>query len=110
MLGRIVIDDVRPRTLSCDHPAKAVVGERVRVSADVFRDGHAPLAARVRWRADADTAWADAPMVEVGNDRWEGFIAPGALGMHTFVVEAQGTVGGRHGRDPQPSSQALGRP
>ncbi|HEX8771672.1 MAG TPA: maltotransferase domain-containing protein, partial [Acidimicrobiales bacterium] len=88
MLGRIVIDDLRPRTPGSDHPAKAVIGEAVRVSADVFRDGHAILAARVLWRAEADSKWTDAPMHEVGNDRWEGVLEPAALGLHTFAVEA----------------------
>ncbi|MDQ6927061.1 MAG: alpha-1,4-glucan--maltose-1-phosphate maltosyltransferase [Actinomycetota bacterium] len=88
MLGRIVIDDLRPRTPGTDHPAKAVIGEAVRVSADVFRDGHATLAARVRWRAVEDTKWAETPMHEIGNDRWEGIIEPAALGLHTYVVEA----------------------
>ena len=51
MIGRIVIDDVRPRTPQPEHPARAVVGERVEVTADVFRDGHDVLAGHVRWRA-----------------------------------------------------------
>ena len=36
MLGRITIDDVRPTTPSGAFPVKAVVGERVTVSADIF--------------------------------------------------------------------------
>ncbi|HEX2041982.1 MAG TPA: alpha-1,4-glucan--maltose-1-phosphate maltosyltransferase [Acidimicrobiales bacterium] len=88
MTGRIVIDDLRPRTPSGEHPAKAVIGEAVRVSADVFRDGHVVLAARVRWRPQDDAKWADAPMRHLGNDRWEAVVEPAALGMHTFVVEA----------------------
>src|SRR3954452_9850263 len=50
MLGRLIIDDVRPRTPG-GYPAKALVGDRITVSADVFREGHDLLAARVRWRA-----------------------------------------------------------
>ena len=50
VLGRITIDAVRPATPTGEFPAKAVVGERVPVSADIFRDGHDLLAARVRWR------------------------------------------------------------
>jgi starch synthase (maltosyl-transferring) len=96
MTGRIVIDDLRPRTPSIDHPAKATVGAAVRVSADIFRDGHAILAARVRWRPAPcpngvpvnEKEWQDAPMVELGNDRWEAVIEPSVVGLHTFVVEA----------------------
>ena len=88
MTGRIVIDDLRPRTPGGEHPAKATIGEVVRVSADVFRDGHVVLAARVRWRAGDEGKWVDAPMRDLGNDRWEAVIEPAAVGMHTFVVEA----------------------
>ena len=83
-----MIDDLRPRTPSGEHPAKAVIGEAVRVSADVFRDGHVVLAARVRWRPADDAKWSDSPMRHLGNDRWEGVLEPAALGMHVFVIEA----------------------
>ena len=88
MIGRIVIAEVRPSTPS-GHPAKAVVGEVVPVSADIFRDGHDILAARVRWRAtDKDGEWSESPLQHVGNDRWEGTLETSALGYHEMVVEA----------------------
>ena len=86
-LARIVIDDLRPRAPG-GHPAKAVVGEAVTVSADIFRDGHDVLAARCRWRPAADTKWATVPMHDTGNDRWEAVVEPAALGRHELVVEA----------------------
>jgi starch synthase (maltosyl-transferring) len=49
VIGRIVIDDPRPRTPG-GHPAKAVIGETVRISADIYRDGHDILGAAVRLR------------------------------------------------------------
>ena len=85
MIGRIVIDDPRPRTPG-GHPAKAVIGESVRVSADVFRDGHDILAARVHWRPVGEAKWRDAPMEDLGNDRWEAVVEPAALGLHEFFV------------------------
>jgi starch synthase (maltosyl-transferring) len=101
VLARIVIDDVRPRTPSGVFPPKAVVREAVRVSADVFRDGHDLLAGRVRWRptgappsdgpgavAAGHGGWQEAPLVDVGNDRWEAVLRPELVGPHEFVVEA----------------------
>jgi starch synthase (maltosyl-transferring) len=94
VIGRIVIDDVRPRTPN-GFPAKAVVGESVRVSADIFKDGHDVLGARVRWRTAGDNGgsggsgkWQAAPMREVLNDRWEAVVEPTTLGRHELVVEA----------------------
>ncbi len=87
MLGWLVIDNVRPRTPNGYSP-KAAVGERVAVTADIFRDGHDILGARVRWRPEVSPGWSVAPLAHVGNDRWEGFIEPTAVGSHRFVIEA----------------------
>ena len=65
-----------------------MIGESVRVSADVFRDGHDILAARVHWRPMGEAKWRDAPMEDLGNDRWEAVVEPAALGLHEFFVEA----------------------
>jgi starch synthase (maltosyl-transferring) len=87
VIGRIVIDDVRPRTPSGSNPAKAVVGQPARISADIFRDGHDILAARVRWRSEGGD-WQTVAMEEDENDRWEAFITPSSVGFHAFVIEA----------------------
>src|SRR4051812_886174 len=86
MLGRLIIEDVRPRTPG-GYPAKALVGDRVAVSADIYREGHDALAARVRWRP-ANGAWAVAPMALDVNDRWEGEILTEGVGLHELQVEA----------------------
>ena len=88
MLGRITIDAVRPATPSGEFPPKAVVGERVPVSADIFRDGHDLLGARVRWRRAGRSKWRSAPLRPVVNDRWEGTLEPADVGRHEMVVEA----------------------
>jgi starch synthase (maltosyl-transferring) len=84
---RIVIENVRPRTPK-GRPAKAVVGRPVVVSADVYRDGHDILAARVRWRTDnGGRKWQAGLMRPVGNDRFEAAIELATLGAHQFVIE-----------------------
>jgi len=88
MLGRIVIEDIRPRTTTGSYPAKGSVGERVDVSADIFRDGHDILAARVQWRHIGDRSWSLAPMAMVVNDRWEASFVPRKVGPHEIAVEA----------------------
>ncbi len=88
MLGRITIDDVHPTTPSGEFPAKAVVREQVDVSADIFRDGHDLLAARVRWRRVGKPKWRSAPLRGDVNDRWEGSLTPTEVGRHEVVIEA----------------------
>ncbi len=90
MIGRIVLDDLRPRTLTGQYPAKAVVGEHVEISADVFKDGHDHLAGRVSWRPIDKATWEEAPLraTNPGLDRWSAVIVPTTMGRHEFVVEA----------------------
>ncbi|HEX2052318.1 MAG TPA: alpha-1,4-glucan--maltose-1-phosphate maltosyltransferase [Actinomycetota bacterium] len=87
MIKPVAIQGVRPRTPD-GFPAKAVTGERVRVGADIFRDGHDLLAARVRWRAKGGKEWRSTPMAQLPNHRWEATIVCGDIGLHEFVVEA----------------------
>ena len=97
VIGRLVVEDIRPRTPN-GFPAKAVVGEKVRVTAVVFKDGHDPIAARAllfkepgasaaRRRRGADKPVAVAEMSALGNDEWEGFVVPDAMGAHRIVVQ-----------------------
>ena len=96
MAERVVIENITPRTPN-GYPAKAVVGRPVTVAADVFRDGHDVIAARVRWRAadhgprgegtSGNQKWEAQLMTGVGNDRFEAVVTPNSLGAHEFVVE-----------------------
>ena len=88
MIGRIVIDNVRPRTLTGRYPAKAVAGVPMQATAEIFRDGHDHLGARLRWRRDGEKQWNDVPMVEQPNDVWAAEFTPAELGGHQLVVEA----------------------
>jgi starch synthase (maltosyl-transferring) len=87
--NRIVIEGIRPSTPN-GYPAKAVAGRATAISADVFRDGHDILAARVKWRTrgNGKGKWTVAPMRPLGNDRYEAVVEPAELGAHEFVVEA----------------------
>jgi len=84
-----MIDDVRPRTPS-GLPAKAAIGERVPVTAEIFRDGHDHMAGRVRWRTIGESAWFQAPLtlVNAGLDQWAGSFVPDRIGRHEFQIEA----------------------
>ena len=90
MIGRIPITQVGP-VVDCGRwPAKAAVGERVTISATVFREGHDAVNANVAWRAPDGTRMPYTPMTlgEPGLDRWHATIVPTSQGRWTFVVEA----------------------
>lgn len=83
-----MIENVRPRTPTAEYPAKATVGEKVRIKADVFREGHVVLAVVVKWRGPSDKGWQTSRLTDLGNDLWEGEIEPTEVGSHRFVIEA----------------------
>jgi starch synthase (maltosyl-transferring) len=89
---RLVIDDVRPAAPHVPYSAKAVEGERLPVSAVIFKDGHDILAAQVLLVAKAEknaTPLLVAPLVLDTIDIWRGHLdVPQGLGRHHLIVEA----------------------
>lgn len=67
---------------------KRIVGERVRVEADIFTDGHPVLAADLIHCADDDSDWQHVPMHLLANDRWLAHFPLNRLGGHRFAIEA----------------------
>jgi starch synthase (maltosyl-transferring) len=85
---RIQIQDVSPRVDCGRWPAKAILGDRVEVSATIVRDGHAVLRATARHRPAGRRAWRETPLEPVGNDRWQGSFEADALGRWLLDVQA----------------------
>jgi len=84
---RVVIERVRPEIDAGRFPVKRVVGEELRITADIFADGHDRVAARLLHRRDADAAWTKVPMSPLTNDRWEAGFTPDAIGIHHYTIE-----------------------
>ena len=77
MIGRIVIEDIRPQVDCGQFTTRAVAGETVPVSATIFRDGHNEVvAAAVRLTGPGDRRGQLLPLVEVnhGLHQWQGEI------------------------------------
>jgi starch synthase (maltosyl-transferring) len=83
-----VIEAIRPSVDCGRFRAKAVIGDRVPVGADVFRDGTAELRAVVRYRAGGSSRWAEAPLAHEGNDAWAGGFEPDRVGHYQYAIEA----------------------
>ncbi|MBI5367324.1 MAG: alpha-1,4-glucan--maltose-1-phosphate maltosyltransferase [Planctomycetes bacterium] len=86
----VVIENVRPSLEGGRYPLKRIVGERLEVEADLFRDGHELIRAVVAWRAPGDAAWSEAPLecVEVGLDRWRGSFPLTVNARYRWTIEA----------------------
>ena len=68
----IAIEGVEPELDGGQWPIKRVVGDVVRVSADIVKEGHDVLFARAVFRTVSETDWHEALMLLVENDRWAG--------------------------------------
>lgn len=83
---RVVVADVMPVVDGGRHPAKAVMGDEVVVSADVFADGHDRVAAALVVHHPGGGTPRRIAMAELDNDRWHGRFRPDSLGMWHFAV------------------------
>lgn len=84
----VVIENMRPLPNCGRYPVKRTAGETVRVSADVFKDGHDVIAVTLKWRRVGSKAWREAPMSHEGNDVWSGVFAVEEAADYEFTVEA----------------------
>ncbi|MBS1843588.1 MAG: alpha-1,4-glucan--maltose-1-phosphate maltosyltransferase [Actinobacteria bacterium] len=88
----IRILDVTPQIDGGRFAVKRTVGERLEVSAEIFRDGHDAIRAVLRYRPPGEAAWREAPMAwidrEVDGDRWVGSFVPDREGIWTYEVGA----------------------
>ena len=73
-LRPILIERVEPAVDDGRYPCKREVGDRLEVSADIFKAGHDLLDAVILYRARDESRWIQAPMRPAGNDRWAGQI------------------------------------
>src|SRR6266852_6917179 len=86
--GPFHIEDIYPLIDGGRFAVKRIVGERVEVGADIYRDGHDVTAASLVWRREQDREWRREPMVDRGNDRWSGSFVPDAPGRYVYAIEA----------------------
>lgn len=87
-LPRIAIESVAPVLEEGRFAVKSIEGQRTKVNAVVFTDGHEKLAVQLRWRRLNDPNWHILPMTFVGNDHWQAIIEPEQPGKFVYVIEA----------------------
>ena len=85
---RAVIERVWPDMSEGRYPVKRVVGDRLEVWADIFRDGHDKISAALWTQAPGAAEWRLFPMRFVDNDRWMGSALLDHVGQTRFAVSA----------------------
>ena len=84
----IVIEAVEPEVDCGQEPVKRVVGDELRVTADIFAEGHGLLDAALLLRREDARRWNETKMELVANDRWSGTIRLRRNARHRYTIEA----------------------
>ena len=84
----VIIESVSP-VIDCGrYPVKREVGDVLVVEADIFKDGHDKIAARLLYRTIADGNWHETEMKLFDNDRWRGSFGLMENTRYLFSIEA----------------------
>ena len=83
-----VIENLQPLVDGGRYPVKRVIGEDLMVEADVFKDGHDVVAARLKWRMLGELKWHETAMTPLENDRWRGACTLYENTTYEYTVEA----------------------
>jgi starch synthase (maltosyl-transferring) len=84
----VVIENVAPAVDDGRYPIKREIGDRIEVSADIFKEGHDVLVAFVKYRRVDESDWRESPMRFVDNDRWAGAFSVSDNTRYLYTVEA----------------------
>ena len=87
--ARVVVEGVRPEIDGGRFAIKRVSGDRVRVEADVFGDGHDLVRAHLLHRRAGDAEWHWEEMTALGNDHWAASFPVDQLGFYEYTVAGE---------------------
>jgi starch synthase (maltosyl-transferring) len=88
-LPSVVIENVTPQIDAGRHAVKRIIGDTCHVGADIYKDGHDLLAARLLVRRPRTRQWQYSPLTyDYHSDRWSGEFAVDELGRWVFMLEA----------------------
>ncbi len=84
----IVIENIRPSLDGGRFMPKFTVGEKVKITADIFSYGTHRIRANIRWRYAHTVYWEEAPMTSDGNDLFSSEITLEAPGRYEVIIQA----------------------
>ena len=85
---RVLIENVLPQLDNGQFFIKRIVNQSVKVTADVFADGHDVLQAVIKFKHESDTIWIELRMNQNPNDAFDGVFIVQSQGYYSYFVEA----------------------
>ena len=85
---RVLIENVLPQLDNGQFFIKRIVNQSVKVTADVFADGHDVLQAVINFKHESDTIWTELQMNQNPNDAFDGVFIVQIQGYYSYFIEA----------------------
>ena len=86
--ARVVIENVQPQIDGGHYPAKFTIGESVKITADIFGDGHDHLRAQVLFKHETKESWSTLELKHQSNDNWAAYFQVTEKGFYLFTIRA----------------------
>src|SRR5215831_19185469 len=83
-----VIENLHPLIDGGRYPVNRIACDELTFEADGVEDGHAVVAAALKWRLVGEPHWHETAMSFVDNDRWRGICSLNEIGTYEYTVEA----------------------
>ena len=85
---RVFIENIQPQVNCGDFPVKRVIGDTIKISADIYCDSHDVLSAEVLYKHQDDEVWQNVEMEFVINDEWKAEFPLNSIGSYFYTVRA----------------------
>lgn len=85
---RVIIEGAAPTVDEGRFPAKRVIGDLVKIEADIFADGHDVISAVMLHRHESEQSMSETRMLPLVNDRFHAEMKVEKLGFYFFTFEA----------------------
>lgn len=84
----LIIESIYPEIDDGRYAIKREQGDTLEVYADIFRDGHGPVSAFLKYRHFREKKWEKVPMTLIGDHRWRGSFILEKVGRYEYTIEA----------------------
>ncbi len=85
---RVIIEGIKPEIDGGRFAAKRVLGDLVRIEADIFTDGHDSISGVLLYRHESEKAWSEQALQFDVNDRWWAEFSVSELGRYRYTLQA----------------------
>jgi starch synthase (maltosyl-transferring) len=85
--SRIIIENIQPQIDAGRFPIKRVVNDTVKITVDLFGDGHDKVAGRLLYKKKNAFKWNEVMLTPTSNDQWEASFQVTEMGYYEYTVE-----------------------